>query len=186
MAKGRSSVVIGLALLAVWCPIDSQSRVLADAISPHIRETTSLFPPEKPNTAFYGSGVAGRMTEASELRFAGERDTMDGKFDDAIHKLAKAVQMDPGDPAGHLLFARALSRKISAGKHVTPQLVQVALSEWKQLWHHDADQTEQLEAQLEARRLGRVARTLSKQLREKRNSGSEPKELVAEKAEQTN
>lgn len=111
------------------------------------------------------------MTEASELRFRGEQQTADGELDDALRNLAKAVQLDPGDPTGHLLFARALSRKIREGKDVTPRLVQVALAEWKLLWHHDADQTEQYEAKMEALRLSRVSRALNRRLKKQEKLG---------------
>jgi hypothetical protein len=145
----------------------------ADAISPRIQETNFRYSNEKPNSALYGTGTAGRMTEASALRFQGEQETEDGLFDSAIRKLAKAVQLDAADPTGHLLYARALTRKIKAGQ-IDSKEVDIALNEWKLLWHHDADQNEQFEAHMEARRMGKLAKALHKRMQSQ-------EQMVAEK-----
>jgi len=156
MPAARISLLILIALGSA-CPMG-----YADAISPSIKETDQQYSSEKPDRAFYGTGIAGRMSEASALRFRGEQETQDGDIDLAIRQLAKAVQLDQGDPEGHLLYARALSKKIHIGKNVSPQQVQDAIAEWKLLWHHDADHGEQFEARGETKKLIKLAKQLDK------------------------
>jgi hypothetical protein len=137
--------------------------VLADAISPGISNTPQrTYSKEKPQSDLYGSGSASHYTEASVLRFEGEQATEDHKLDLAIKKLSKAVQLDPGDPDGHLLLARAMSKQIDDSKEVSPELLNNALSEWRLLWHHDADYLEQREAHNEAKRLMKIAKAMQK------------------------
>ena len=139
------------------------SPCLADAISPSITGDGQVYSKEAPNASFYGTGMTGRMNEASALRFEGEQDTASQKFDVAIAKLAKAVQLDPNDPAGHVLFARALSQKIETAKTpVPPEMINQAIQEWKMIWHHDADLEDQLEGQRQVRRLKKIAKALEK------------------------
>ena len=155
-----------LTALTITCVFAGAAN--ADAISPAIRESGTKYSSEKPNKAYYGTGVSSRMTEASELRFQGEQDIEDAKFDDAIRKLAKAVQLDPGDPEGHLLYARALTKKIDTGKGVTQDMVAKAKGEWGLLWHHDADYSEQFEAKMSSRHVAKVAKALAKQAKRER------------------
>jgi len=176
---------LNAALLVVAVPFIFSGAALADVISPQIHavDPDRPYSNEKPNTAYYGTGVAGRMSEASALRFQGERDTDDGKFDVAIHELAKAVQLDPGDPSGHVLYARALSRKIKAHAHVTPDLVATAIGEWKLLWRHDADYSEQFEARDETRKLTKLAKVMQKEAKRHKHGGPQ-QDFVAEKQKQ--
>lgn len=136
----------------------------ADAISPSVNGDGQVYSKEAPNASFYGTGMSGRMNEASALRFEGEQDTASQKYDVAIRKLAKAVQLDPSDPTGHVLFARALSQKIVTSKTaISPDMVNQAIQEWKMIWHHDADIMEQMEGQREVRRLKKIAKAVEKQ-----------------------
>lgn len=168
-------------LLLLPCLLTPCVSAHADSISPRIIDQGVEYSSEKPNTAYFGTGVTGRMSEASALRFEGERDTQDGHFDLALKKLAKAVQLDPSDPASHLLYARAISAKIFApNSDVSPELVAKGIAEWKLLWHHDADASEQLEARLQARRLSRVAKLLNKELKRQHNGSSE-RNMVAQR-----
>lgn len=151
----------------------------ADSISPHIDGNHMQYSGEPVNSAYFGTGPAANLTEASQLRFQGAEDTRNGKPEQAMRKLAKAVQLDPGDPDGHLLYARALSAKIkiSPADASTLPLVYKALDEWKMLWHHDADSFEQTEAKNEARRLTKVAKSIVKQ--EHSNHGISQEEALA-------
>jgi hypothetical protein len=160
---------LATALISLTLTCILVSAACADeAISPAIKETTEqVYSTEKPNSQIYGSGLSAHLTEASVLRFQGEQDIEDHNFDEAIRKLSKSVQLDPGEPEGHLLYARAMSKKISTGKGVTPDLVTKALQEWRLLWRHDADFSEQQEAHWETRRLTHVAKILSKQEKNK-------------------
>jgi len=183
----KNFLAVSSALLVVASCLCCNSAANADVISPNISSTTDPDRPyseEKPDVAFYGSGVAGRMSEASALRFQGERDTDDAKYDPAIRELAKAIQLDPGDPTGHLLYARALSRKIRSHKNVTPELVAQAISEWSMLWHHDADYSEQFEAKMQAHKLNKLAKEMRREAKHHKNHGGSSEEFVAQKQKQ--
>jgi hypothetical protein len=139
------------------------TKVQADSISPAITGDGRSYSKEAPNEAFYGSGMSGRMSEASALRFDGEQDTVSQKYDAAIRKLAKAVELDPNDPTGHVLYARALSKKIDATKGKVPlATIEEAIEEWKTIWHHDADVFEQWEGHKQVRHLDKVAKAIKK------------------------
>lgn len=140
----------------------SQLPSLADAISPAITGEGKVYSKEAANSAYFGTGVSGRMTEASTLRFEGEQETADGQLESAIKKLRKAVQLDPSDPTGHLLFARALSARVRETKLPDEALLNQAISEWKLIWHHDADLLDQYEGHREARSLGKLQKALAK------------------------
>lgn len=165
--------------LAIFISALSAECVLADAISPHVDGSNIQYSGEPVNAAFFGTGPAAYLTEASQLRFQGAEDTRSGKPEQALRKLSKAVQLDPGDPEGHLLYARALSAKIKASPNdaSTLPLVYKALDEWKMLWHHDADQFDQTEAKNEARRLNKIAKSIIKQ--EHSNHGISQEEALA-------
>ena len=168
-----------LALLMVVNTTITIESALADSISPHVDGNGQQYSGEPVNAAFFGTGPAAYLTEASQLRFQGAEDIRNGKPEQAMRKLAKAVQLDPGDPNGHLLYARALSAKIkiSPADASSLPLVYKALDEWKMLWHHDADSFEQSEAKGEAKRLNRIAKAIIKQ--EQVNHGVSQQEAIA-------
>jgi hypothetical protein len=137
--------------------------VYADAISPQIKDKGHVYSKEKPDVEMYGTGIGGRAMEAMALRFEVERMLQDGEFEKAIPRAKKAVQLDPGDPMAHLLLARAMTRKLyTIEGPVDEKLLTECLMEWNLIWHHSADQFEQVEAKNEARRLMRVARVIAK------------------------
>jgi tetratricopeptide (TPR) repeat protein len=136
---------------------------LADAISPAITGDGKQYSKDVANSAFFGTGISGRFTEASQLRFDGEQETATANYDVAVKKLNKAVQLDPADPTGHLLLARALTAKVRSSRVPDPEALTQAISEWKLIWHHDADLLEQVEGRREAQSLTRMAKALAKQ-----------------------
>jgi hypothetical protein len=137
---------------------------VADSISPGIRDEGQAYSDEEANSSFYGDGEAGRLSEASALRFQGEKSIHNGKLDLAIRQLAKAVQLEPGDPQGHLLYARAISAKITrSGSAPSLVLVNKGIDEWKLIWHHDADPFDQAEGRKQAKKLMQLAKVLLKQ-----------------------
>jgi hypothetical protein len=166
-----------LSLVALSSAMVAQSvPALADAISPRVTGGGHTYSKEAPNTSFYGTGISGRLAEASALRFEGERLTQDGNFEQACKILFKAVQLDQGDPAGHYLLAKALSAKATTSKPDLKTYYQ-AINEWKLLWHHDADPLEQIEAKQQTHRLSRLAKRIEKQLKR----GVSPESMVAAK-----
>jgi len=150
-------------LVLVCALFFSSVPALADAISPAITGGGRTYSLEEPKTAFYGTGISGRLAEASALRFEGEQETVAGTFDTAMPKLAKAVQLDPSDPTGHILYARALTGKINSCAKPDPAMVNLAIHEWKLIWRHDADLTEQVEGRQQARALMKIARKIGKE-----------------------
>lgn len=138
-----------------------------DAISPRINNGGHTYSKETPNVSFYGNGISGRLSEASALRFEGERDTQDGNFDSACKKLSKAVQLDPADPSSHLLLARALQANAGT-KNADKALAmyQKAILEWRLIWHHDADPLEQIEAKWQVRKLSHLCKKIEKQMKQ--------------------
>jgi hypothetical protein len=176
MRKSSTSLISGLLLGLAFL---STNSVWADSISPGIRDDGQSYSEEKANSSFYGDGEAGRLSEASALRFQGQQSIHDGKLDLAIKQLAKAVQFEPGDPQGHILYARAISAKIDKSGSA-PSLVMVnrAIDEWKLIWHHDADCFDQTEAKSQAKRLTRLAKVLLKQGIQENNAAAS--RMVAE------
>jgi hypothetical protein len=136
--------------------------VFADAISPAITGDGKQYSKDRANTAYFGTGISGRLTEASILRFEGEQETAAANHDMAIKKLQKAVQLDPADPTGHILLARALSAKIRSSKMPDEKLLAQAIEEWKLIWHHDADLLEQVEGRRETHALTKISKALAK------------------------
>lgn len=140
--------------------------VSADTISPHVNDDGTVYSTEAPNSSYFGTGVAGRMNEASTLRFSGEQDLADLKYDDAIKKLAKAIQLDPGDTEGHMQYARAMTAKIARSikkkEQIDPELIARCKAEWKMLARHDADMLNQYEAGTNFRRVSRIAKAIKK------------------------
>ncbi len=139
---------------------------LADAISPAITGDGKQYSKDVANTAYFGTGISGRLTEASNLRFEGEQETAAANYDIAIKKLAKAVQLDPADPTGHILYARAISAKVRSSRSPDPTLLALGIQEWKLIWHHDADLLEQVEGRRETRSLSNLAKAIAKQQKE--------------------
>ena len=136
----------------------------ADTISPNITSGGKVYSEERPNREFFGSGMSGRLSEASHLRFSGEQALDDGDLPLALKKLSKAVQLDPGDPTGHLMYARAMTSKINRalkkGEAVDAELLTDCIDEWKLIWRHDVDSSEQAEAKAQGRRLARIAKLM--------------------------
>ncbi len=153
----------------------------ADPVSPHIGDGGRTYSLDAPNSTFYGTGVGGNMTEASELRFEVERLVQLRRYEEAIVKAKKAVQLDPADPQTHLILARALTKRFYAKQgQVDEKLLSECLVEWRLIWHHDADQIEQTEAKWEARKLDRIARTLAKEKLQKEKDQQVAKAALAE------
>lgn len=136
---------------------------IADAISPNIKPSSKKYSEERANSAFYGTGPAGRATEASVLRFQAEKELADGNIEDALRVSSKAVQLDPGDPGSHLLYARALTAKFYANEDkIDEKMLAKCYDEWMLIFRHDADQEEQQEARVQAKRLAKIAKGLAK------------------------
>lgn len=140
----------------------SHIPALADAISPAITGDGKQYSKDRANTAYFGTGISGRLTEASTLRFEGEQETAAENYDVAIKKLQKAVQLDPADPTGHILLARALSTKVRRSPKPDEKQIAQAIEEWKLIWHHDADLLEQIEGKRETRSLQKIAKAVAK------------------------
>lgn len=159
----HSSKLNPFAFLLLSLAILADLPATADVVSPHIRRTRDTYSQEAPNSAYYGTGEAGRLSEASALRFEGEHDMEIGEVESAFDKLAKAVQLDPGNPTCHLLYARAATTKLlQTDGYIDENLLYRTIREWKMLWRHDADNLEQTEARIQARKLLKIARTLEK------------------------
>jgi len=153
-----------LLLSFVVCSLSSINlNAHADAISPGIGGSDEIYSEEKPDRAYFGTGTAGRMTEASHLRFFGEQHLADCNYDEAIKAFSKAVQLDEGFPLGHLLLAKARTEKL---KSITKkdvhkfdsELYNDCVKEWTLILRHDADYLEQVEAKANLRALKRIAR----------------------------
>ncbi|MBX9880016.1 MAG: hypothetical protein K2Y22_16280 [Candidatus Obscuribacterales bacterium] len=151
----------------------------ADSISPRIKKGTKQYSSERPESSFYGTGPAGRLTEASNLRFLAEKELADSNIDEALRVAGKAVQLDPGDPGSHLLYARALTAKFYSNEDekVDEKMLAKCYDEWMLIYRHDSDQEEQQEARVQAKRLAKIAKGLAKkkELEEKNR-----KEAIAE------
>lgn len=154
-------VITALSLLGFINLSTCQLPALADAISPKIGHTPKKYSEERPNTAYFGTGTGGRLSEASHLRFEAEHALNEREFEEAIRLSKKSVHLDPGDPTGHLFLARALTGKFYATKGpVNEELLKECLTEWRLIWFHDSDQFEQTEAKWQAIKLMRIARAL--------------------------
>lgn len=150
---------LGLALSVVFI-----SPASADVISPSIDRDQEVYSQEAPNAAFFGRGVSGRMSEASHLRFNAEQCLMERRYKDAYRAISKAVQLDPGDPTGHVMLARSMTGLLrKADGNIDEDMLARAIKEWKLIAYHDADLTEQLEAKGQLRKLGKVAKAIKKE-----------------------
>ncbi len=167
MKKTILSLSVAVSLLS------ATDFAFADAISPGVHESDKNYSSEPFQTSLYGTGETGRLSEASAMRFTGEQLLHEGKFDQSMQKLAKAVQLDPGDPYSHILYARSISAKVRRSKALPSlALVNTGLEEWRMIWHHDADSDDQKEAKAEARYLAKLAKSIGKL---QMDSGSEDK-----------
>jgi hypothetical protein len=136
---------------------------MADSISPQVKDTGSIYSDATPDESVYGNGAGSELTEASVLRFEGEHKLRQRKYDEAIDKFLKAVQFDPSDPQSHVLLARGLTAKIMHSKTLPEsKTLKMAIDEWKLIWHHDADQTDQAEAKTQARLLSKLSKSIEK------------------------
>lgn len=160
--------IICAGALIVSAVIASVPIASADVTSPMIKDRGRKYTEEKPLTNYYGTGAAGRMTEASELRFQAESLFTAGEWEKAIPVAKRAVQFDAGDPTGHLILARALTQKFYQQKGaIDEKLLAECLREWQLIRYHDADPTEQWEAGNAAKRLLKIARALEKEKKER-------------------
>ena len=143
------------------------STVQADTISPNITSGGKVYSEERPNKEFFGTGMSGRLTEASHLRFSGEQALDDGDLPVALKRLSKAVQLDPGDPTWHFIYDSAITAKINRdlrkGTDIDRELLSDCIDEWRLIARHDADTSEQMEAKAQMRHLGRIAKALDPQ-----------------------
>ena len=155
---------------------------MADVISPAIGEADQSYSNEPANAAFFGKGVSGRMSEASYLRFAGEQALLEAKFKEAYQKFAKAVQLDPGDPTGHVMLARSMTGILRKQKieELDRQLLMRTIHEWKLIQRHDADISEQFEATANLHKLSRVQKLIKE--RDAKINEQSDKATVAAKA----
>lgn len=170
--RKNSSVYLALLISS----LSFATQALADDISPQINNRGKSYSKEAPNASYFGTGPAARLTEASYLRFQGQSDLDVENIEGALAKLGKAVQLDPGDPEGHLLYAKALTAKFYANQgKIDEKLLVRCLQEWQLIWHHDADPTEQAEAKWQARKLQKIVRALEKEKKDRAKNN-----LVAE------
>jgi hypothetical protein len=171
----------GLAL-AVIAPILLAPAVQADVTSPDIKDKGKRYTQEKAHKEIYGTSSSGRLVEASELRILVDGLIADGEWEAAIPKARKAVQLDPGDPGGHLALARILTRKFYDTKgRVDEKLLNEVIGEWQIIRFHDVDPTEQWEAGQTVKKLQKIAKAIEKDKleREKARERAEKESLVA-------
>lgn len=147
--------------------------VAADSISPNINDGDKVYSSEKPNSAYFGKGMTGRLNEASTLRFTGEHHISEGEHDEAIKVLNKAVQLEPDYPEGHMLLARAMTAKIKKTRsNPDLTLVKQALDEWQLLSLHDAYYEDQLEARTNIALIKKIAKDSIRGNKKKSKLGS--------------
>lgn len=156
--KKISPIVVSLLVMVLPLP------VLADAISPNIDREEEVYSHEAPNAAFFGKGASGRMTEASYLRFTAEQALLERRYKDAYRATSKAVQLDPGDPTGHVMLARSLSGMLrTKSGAIDEELLARTIKEWRLIAMHDVDLTEQLEAKGNLKKLNKLAKAIKQQ-----------------------
>jgi len=159
-------------ILVLWAN-SAPPPAAADSISPNINEGDKVYSSEKPNSAYFGKGMTGRLNEASALRFTGEHHISEGEHDEAIKALNKAVQLEPDYPDGHVLLARAMTAKIKKTRsNPDLTLVKQALEEWQLISLHDAYYEDQLEARTNISAIKRIAKESIKGKKKKGRFGS--------------
>jgi tetratricopeptide (TPR) repeat protein len=162
MTKAAFSILLAITICFTGSYFNGQ-QCHADSISPQIKDTGSVYSDAAPDESMYGNGTGSELTEASALRFEGEHKLRQRKYDEAIAKFLKAVQFDPSDPQSHILLARGLTAKIMHSKDLPEsKTLKMAIDEWKLIWHHDADQSDQAEAKTQARLLSKLSRSIEK------------------------
>jgi|AGTN01.2.fsa_nt_gi hypothetical protein len=178
-SRAASTLMLSFALSVAF----SCTNILpaaADALSPNINEGDKVYSSEKPNSAYFGKGMTGRLNEASSLRFTGEHYISEGELDDAIQALNKAVQLEPDYPEGHVLLARAMTAKIKKTRsNLDLTLVKQALEEWQLISLHDAYYEDQLEARNNISAIKKLAKDTIKGQKKKGKLG---KSLMAVKS----
>ncbi len=153
-----ASAVSAMSIIAIAAGL-CVAPVSADSISPSIGDAGKVYSTERPDSSYFGTGAAGKLSEASHLRFMAEQLIIEGKLDEGIKKLAKSVQFDPADPSGHLMLARAMTQKIKSKRDgIDWELYGQCLDEWTLLARHDADHLEQLEARTAISSLKKMAK----------------------------
>lgn len=173
MIRKPSNSILPITIAALLL---SPVAAMADVTTPHYLDRDTVYSKEAPNTSYFGTGISGRMNEASMLRFEAEQLLAERKFDEAVRKIAKALQLDPGDPSTHNIYAHALTGKLYKTKGpIDEQLLRECIAEWKLIWRHSTDFSEQIEARQQAKVLIKVARELDRVKEQK-------KELLAVKA----
>jgi hypothetical protein len=169
-----------LSLMAITIGL-SGLPALADVTAPNLGNEGRRYSKESANSSYYGTGPAGRLTEASMLRYQGEQDLDEGNIELALQHIGKAVHLDPGDPDGHFLYARALTEKFYRVKGpIDEELLNRCILEWKVIWRHDADTFNQANARTQCRKLMRIAKDLEKHKKELAKL-KEQKQLLAQK-----
>lgn len=172
--KSTAPMVVALTLLC--------TPAYADMVSGRFERPINDAPysTEKPDSATYGRGESGRMAEASMLRFLGDQEMQDNNIDEAVKKFGKAVMLDPGDPSGHMMYARAITAQLFNKKGpIDEELMQRCMLEWRALMLHDADYLEQVEAKGNWKRLQKIAKALEK--KKQMVAKEEAKNAVAKK-----
>lgn len=159
----KTQGVIWISAISLALAASAQSA-RADVTSPSIKDQGKKYTSEKPVTNYYGTGSSGRLVEASELRVMVEDLLASGEYEKAIPKARKAVQLDPGDPTGHVFLARALTNKLYQSKEeIDEKTLAECMREWQMIRYHDADPTEQWEAGNQVKALKKIARALEKE-----------------------
>ena len=76
------------------------------------------------------------VVTSSALRLQGEQAIRMGNTSRAIQVLQKAVQMNPLDMDGRVLYATALEKKLIAQKERDPRLYNYVLKQWTFVFKH--------------------------------------------------
>lgn len=140
--------------------VSCSNMALADPISPKMHGRNHTYSKERASSHFYGNGIAGRKTEASVLRMTGEGDIDAGEFEEAVRKLGKAVKLDPGDPGGHVLYAKALTGLFYSKPDVDEKMLGTLIKEWTLIARHSADQDHQYTARGYLKQLKKIRKAL--------------------------
>ena len=106
------------------------------------------------------------------MRFSAEQALLENDYEGAYKKSTKALQLDPGDPTTHILYAKSMTgqlrKQIDAQKNpddlqIDRELLSKCIKEWKMIQRHDADISEQFEARSQVRKLLKVVKTIKMQ-----------------------
>lgn len=156
-------------ILSILLAASAVTPAYADVVSPSIKDRGEEYTTEKCNSAYFGSGTGGRMTEASQLRIECDFALQERDFKTALKKAQKACQLDPSYAEGHLLLARAMTGCIYQNQGaVDEKMLHEALREWKIIRIHDADISDQFEASSNLKKLGMISRGLEKERERKK------------------